>query len=122
MTFTVNKEYSKSTKQAPRNTAKASPKLNKPSKRHNRHCCDILVAKFGQVPHPCEMLEQTFVCRYDVQLILKNVGRNKRSILNINLKKYPRQIQHPVIDLKMELLVKIVIDFKLQFILQNYLF
>ena len=37
----------------------------------------------------------------------------KRSILNINLKKYPRQIRHPVIDLKMELLVKIVTDFKL---------
>ena len=37
----------------------------------------------------------------------------KRSILNTNLKKYPRQIQHPVIDLKMELLVKIVTDFKL---------
>ena len=27
--------------------------------------------------------------------------------------KVPEQIQHPVIDLKMELLIKIVIDFKL---------
>ena len=42
------------------------------------------------------------------------LGAIKRSILNVNLKKYPRQIQHPVIDLKMELLCKIVSDFKLQ--------
>ena len=41
------------------------------------------------------------------------LGEMKRSILNVNLKKYVRQIQHPVIDLKMELLVKIVNDFKL---------
>ena len=32
----------------------------------------------------------------------------------MNLKNYPRQIQHPVIYLKMELLIKIVNDFKLQ--------
>ena len=95
MTFTVNKEYSKSTKQAPRNTAKASPKLNKPSKRHNRHCCDILVAKFGQVPHPCEMLEQTFVCRYDVQLILKNVGRNKEVYTKYKSEKIPEADSAP---------------------------
>ena len=30
-----------------------------------------------------------------------------------NLKKYPRQTQHCVIDLKMELLIQIVNDFKL---------
>ena len=30
-----------------------------------------------------------------------------------NLKKYPRQTQHCVIDLKMELLIEIVNDFKL---------
>ena len=30
-----------------------------------------------------------------------------------NLKKYPRQIQHHVKDFKMELLAKIVSDFKL---------
>ena len=35
------------------------------------------------------------------------------SILNANLKKYPKQIQHPVIDLKMKPLVKIVNNFKL---------
>ena len=38
----------------------------------------------------------------------------KRSIINVNLKKYPRQIQHPMTDLKMELLVKIVSYCKLQ--------
>ena len=32
----------------------------------------------------------------------------ERSIINVNLKKYPRQILHQVKDLKMELLVKIV--------------
>ena len=26
----------------------------------------------------------------------------KRSVLNVNLKKYRRQIQHPTIDMKME--------------------
>ena len=41
------------------------------------------------------------------------LGDEKRSIINVNLKKYPRQIQHPVTDLKMELLARIVNDFKL---------
>ena len=41
------------------------------------------------------------------------LGEEKRSIINVNLKKYPRQIQHPVTDLKMELLAKIVNDCKL---------
>ena len=40
-------------------------------------------------------------------------GKIKKSILNVNLKKYARQIQHPVTDLKIELLVKIINDFKL---------
>ena len=40
----------------------------------------------------------------------------KRSILYVNLKKYPRKIQHPVINLKIELIVKIINDFKLQII------
>ena len=40
-------------------------------------------------------------------------GEIKKPILNVILKKYPRQIQHPVIDFKMDLLVKIVNDFKL---------
>ena len=55
-------------------------------------------------------LEQIFVSKVDLQL---NVRRKKRSILNVNLKNYPRQIQHPAIDLKMELTAKIVSDFKL---------
>ena len=33
------------------------------------------------------------------------------SLLNVNLKKYLRQIQHPVIDLKKEILVKIINNF-----------
>ena len=52
--------------------------------------------------------------RADAQLIFfKMLGEITRSILNVNLKKDPRQIQHPTKDLKIELLVKIVIDFKL---------
>ena len=39
------------------------------------------------------------------------LGEEKRSI-NLNLKKYPRHIQYPVTDLKMELLVKIVNEFE----------
>ena len=41
------------------------------------------------------------------------LGEEKRSVTNVNLKEYPRQIQHPITDLKMELLAKIVNDFKL---------
>ena len=43
---------------------------------------------------------------------LKMLEEEERSIKNINLKKYPKQIQHHVTDLKMELLVKIVNDCK----------
>ena len=42
------------------------------------------------------------------------LGEIKRSILNVNLKKYPRQTQHHAKDLKMGLLVKVVNDFNLQ--------
>ena len=42
------------------------------------------------------------------------LGEEKRSIINANLKKYPRQIQHLVTNLKMELLVKIVNECKLE--------
>ena len=41
------------------------------------------------------------------------LGEEKKSIQNENLKKYSRQIQHPVTDLKTELLVKIVSNIKL---------
>ena len=41
------------------------------------------------------------------------LGEEKRSVINVNLKKYSRQIQHPATDFKMELLTKIVNDFKL---------
>ena len=42
---------------------------------------------------------------------LKMLGEEK-TIINVNLKKSLRQISHPVTDLKMELAVKIVNDFK----------
>ena len=35
------------------------------------------------------------------------LGEEKRSIVNVNLKKYPRQIQHPITNLKMEPLIKL---------------
>ena len=44
---------------------------------------------------------------------LKMLEEEERSIININLKKYPKQIQHHVTDLKMELFVKIVNECKL---------
>ena len=70
--------------------------LTKTSKRHDRPA-----------------VKQTFVRRFDVPLIFKNVRRRKKVYNKCNLKKYPRQIQHPVTDFKMELLAKIVNDFKL---------
>ena len=96
--LTLNKYYSKSTIKVPRKSAKICPKLTKTSKRHDRYCCGIPVVKL------------TFVCRIVVPLIF-NV--RKKGLMNVNLEKYPRQIQHPVTDLKMELLAKIVNDFKL---------
>ena len=47
--------------------------------------------------------------------LLKMLGEIKRFILNVNLKNI-RHVQHFVIDLKMELLVKIVIDFNVKII------
>ena len=47
--------------------------------------------------------------------LLKMLGEIKRFILNVNLKNI-RHVQHFVIELKMELLVKIVIDFKVKII------
>ena len=54
------------------------------------------------------------MCRVDTQLTFENVKRNERSILNVNLRKCPKQIQHPVKDLKMELLLTVIINFKPQ--------
>ena len=74
----------------PKKSAKICPKLTKTSKQHDIHCCSIPVV-----------------------YLYKMLGEEKRSVTNVNLKEYPRQIQHPVTDLKMELLAKIVNDFKL---------
>ena len=68
-------------------------------------CCQVWAG-----PTLNAMLEQTLKTN-----IFKNVRRNKK-VYTI-LKKYLRQIQHPVIDLKMELLVKIANDFKLWIII-----
>ena len=57
--------------------------------------------------------EQTFVCIVDIQLIFKNARRNKKVYTKCKSEKYSGQIQHPIIGFKMELLVKIVNDFKL---------
>ena len=105
MTFTKNKEYSKSMIKAPRNSAKTCPKLIRTSKQYRKFCSGIPVVKFGQVPH----LEQTFVCRVDVQLILKNIRRNKKvytkckcdKIPEVDYPKYAKYPKHPLIDLKM---------------------
>ena len=58
-------------------------------------------------------LNRNLYARLTFNKFSKMLGETKKSILNVNLKKYPRQIQQPIIDLKMELLIKIVNDFKL---------
>ena len=66
MTFAINKQYSKSTIKKTRNSAKICLTLTKNSKRHDRNCCGIPVAK------------QTFMCRVDVPLMAENVRRRKK--------------------------------------------
>ena len=92
MAFTIKKEYSKSTIKAPRNSAKTCPKLNKTSKRHDKHCCGILVVKLDRSHTNCNAtytnmllqcycsiyLKQKFVCRVANQLIFKKFRRNKK--------------------------------------------
>ena len=58
-------------------------------------------------------LEKTFMSRVDVQLIFKNVRTNKKVYTKCKSKKIPQADSALVIELKMELLVKIVMDFKL---------
>ena len=85
-----------------RKRAKICPNLTKTSKRHDRHCSGIPVDK------------QTFACGVVVPLIFKNVRKTK--VVHNKCKsekKYQRQSQHPVKDLKMELFTKIVNGFKL---------
>ena len=94
MIFKLNNKVS-------RKSAKICPELIKTSKRRDRHCCGIPVVK-----HLC--------AEFSFHSYLKMLGEEKRSITNVNLKNYPRQIQHPVTDRKMELLAKIVNHFKQQ--------
>ena len=54
------------------------------------------------------------VCKIVVPLIFENVRRRKKVYNKCKSeKKYPRQIQHPVTDLKKKLLAKIVSDFEM---------
>ena len=92
----IFKANNKSTKKS----AKICAKLTKTSKRHDGHCCGI----------PVVIL--TLVSRVMVPLIFKNVRRIKEVYNKCKSEKIPKRIQHPVIDLKMELLLKIVNDFK----------
>ena len=79
MTFTINKEYSKSKIKTPRNSAKTCPKLTKTSKRNDTHCC---VSNWDSYHNQCRAsstyLEQAFVGGVDVQSIFKNDRRNKK--------------------------------------------
>ena len=47
------------------------------------------------------------------------LGESKGPIINVNLKKHPREIQHPITDVKMELLPKIANAFNLKTFLQK---
>ena len=125
MTFTKNKEYPNSTIKAPRNSAKTFLKFAKTSKRHGKHFCSIPVVKLWagqscrQDPHPMQCfwsISWTDICEQSWCSInfFKNVRRNKKFYTKMWIwEKYPRQIQHPVIYLNMELLVRIINDFKL---------
>ena len=82
MTFTINKEYSKSKTKTPSNSAKTCTKLTKTSKRMADIVGVALLPNFDKSYTQCKAssiyLEQTFVGRVDVQLIFENVGRNKK--------------------------------------------
>ena len=47
------------------------------------------------------------------------LGESKGPIINVNLKKHPREIQHPITDVKMEFLPKIANAFNLKTFLQK---
>ena len=61
-------------------------------------------------------LEQTFVCRFDIQLIFKNVRRNKKVYTKCKSEKIPEAdsaLRVKIYYLKIELLLKIANDCKL---------
>ena len=59
------------------------------------------------------VVKLTFVYRAVVPLIFKNVRRRKKVHNKCKSKKYSRQMQHSVTDLKMEPFAKIVNGLKL---------
>ena len=93
MTFTINKEYSKSTIKAPRNSAKTCPELNKPQIDIKSIVVVSLFSNLDRSHTQCnassKYLEQTFVCRVNVQLIFKNVRRNKKLYTECKSEKIP---------------------------------
>ena len=117
----MNKEYSKSTTKTLQNSAKTCPNLT----TFQQDISDILVVSLlpnldrshTQCMASSIYVEQKFVCK--VQLIFKNVRRNKKIYTKCKSEKYLSQIQHSTIDLKMELFVKIVNCFKLSYFCKN---
>ena len=93
MTFAVNKEYSKSTIQRPKNSAKTFTKLTKTTSDMNDIVVVFLLPNLDrshtQCNASCSYLEQTFVCRVDVQLIFKNVRGNKKVYTKCKSEKKP---------------------------------
>ena len=53
-------------------------------------------------------LQQTLCVELTFNWFLKMLGEMKRSILNVNLKKYPRQVQHFALTLKWSFLLKLL--------------
>ena len=114
MTFTINKECSKLTIKARRNSAKTCPKLTKTSKQYDRHCCGIPAVKFVQVPHPMQCfyyISWTDICVQSSRLQV-HVRKKKNIYTKCKSEKITKAVQHYIIDLKMELSVKIFKDFK----------
>ena len=88
MTFTINKEYSKSTIKAPRNSTKTLPKSeNDMTEIFFASLLSYLDSSHTKYNASSIYLDQTSARRVNVQLIFKNIRGNKRSILNVYLKK-----------------------------------
>ena len=105
--FKVNNE---STKKEFKNLPKVNENLKTTWQKLSWYlCCENFDRSHTQCNASSIYLEQTDVCRVDIHLIFKMRGKKKRPILNVNQKKYTRQILHLIIDL-----VKIMNKCKLQ--------
>ena len=106
MPFTVKKESSKSTVKTPWNCGKTYPKLIKTSKATWQTllwypCCEIWTGLTLNAMLVVHTLNRNLCEGLTFSKLSKMLGETKRSILIVNLKKYPRQIQHPITELKM---------------------